>query len=137
MPADPLPTDAYRQEFSRGHAEDQAWIVQTGAKVDVAYGKLDRVVRSFEWNRLEPGVVSEKVLRARARDRPRVGRDGWDERFELVDVRWPDRRHAPNRLPTCPLRARVGSGRGSPVTPVCGTAARSGCGARALTDSCS
>ena len=86
MPAHPMPTDAYRQEFSRGHAEDQAWIVQNGAKVDVAYGELDQVVRSFEWTRLEPGVVSEKFYA------PGLGivREGdvagGNEFFELVDV---------------------------------------------------
>jgi hypothetical protein len=86
MPADPMPTDAYRQELYRGHAEDQAWIVQNGARVDVAYGKLDRVVRSVEWTRLEPGVVSKKFYA------PGLGivREGdvagGDEFFELVDV---------------------------------------------------
>jgi hypothetical protein len=30
MPAHPKPTDAYRQEFLTGHAEDQAWIVAEG-----------------------------------------------------------------------------------------------------------
>ncbi len=60
MPAGPGPTDAYRQEFYRGHAEDQAWIVQNTAKVTVPYGSLDHLVRSFEWTRLEPGVVALK-----------------------------------------------------------------------------
>lgn len=87
MPAHPTPTDAYRQEFFRGYAEDQAWIVQTGIRAAVAYGKLDRVVRSLEWTRLEPGVVSEKFYA------PGLGivRE-WDvaggsEHLELVDVR--------------------------------------------------
>ncbi|MEX0984882.1 MAG: hypothetical protein WD096_07505 [Actinomycetota bacterium] len=60
MPADPRPTDAYRQEFYVGHAEDQGWIVQRGAKVSVPYGDLNEVVRSFEWTRLEPGVMAQK-----------------------------------------------------------------------------
>ncbi len=60
MPADPRPTDAYRQEFRRGHAEDQAWIVQRNAKVRVPKGTLRHVVRSFEWTRLEPHVISAK-----------------------------------------------------------------------------
>ena len=78
MPADPMPTDAYRQEFFQGHAEDQAWIVQNGAKVDVAYGKLDRAVRSFEWTRLEPGVVSGKFYAPGLGIVREVGRGGWD-----------------------------------------------------------
>jgi hypothetical protein len=60
MPADPQPTDAYRQEYLRGHAEDQAWIVQRHATVRVPYGRLREVVRTFEWTRLEPRVVSAK-----------------------------------------------------------------------------
>jgi hypothetical protein len=60
MPAHPKPTDAYRQELLRGHAEDQAWITQNNARIQVPYGRLDRVVRSFEWTRLEPGVIAQK-----------------------------------------------------------------------------
>ena len=60
MPANPHPTDAYRQEFYAGHAEDQAWIVQRTAHVSVPHRHLDQVVRSFEWTRLEPNVLSLK-----------------------------------------------------------------------------
>ncbi len=86
MPADPRPTDAYRQEFRSGHAEDQAWIVQRGFTTKVPYGTVRHAVRSFEWTRLEPGVVSEKVYG------PGLGivkeRDvaGGHERFSLVSV---------------------------------------------------
>jgi hypothetical protein len=86
MPAGPHPTDAYRQEFSRGRAEDQAWIVQRGVRVRVPYGRLDKVVRTFEWTRLEPHVVSAKFYA------PGLGivmeRDvaGGDELVELVRV---------------------------------------------------
>lgn len=62
MPADPQVTDAYRQEFYKGEAEDQAWIVQTAASKHVPYGKLNHLVRSFEWNRLEPKVMVEKFF---------------------------------------------------------------------------
>lgn len=58
MPADPKPTVAYRQESFAGHAEDQAWIVQRGGVVTVPFGTLHHVVRSFEWSRLEPRVMS-------------------------------------------------------------------------------
>ncbi|MDP9299733.1 MAG: hypothetical protein M3P43_02375 [Actinomycetota bacterium] len=60
MPANPHPTDAYRQEFLAGHAEDQAWIVQRSAHVTVPHRHLDHVVRSFEWTRLEADVLSLK-----------------------------------------------------------------------------
>ena len=86
MPADPAPTDAYRQEFFRGDAEDQAWVVQRGVTTTVPYGRLHDVVRTFEWSRLEKDVVSEKLYA------PGIGivreRDvsGGDETFVLVSV---------------------------------------------------
>jgi hypothetical protein len=87
MPADPRPTDAYRQEYERGDAEDQAWIVQNNATTSVPDGTFHRVVRSFEWSRLEKNVVSLKFYA------PGLGivreRDvaGGNERFVLVSVR--------------------------------------------------
>jgi hypothetical protein len=62
MPADPRVSDAYRQEFYEGEAEDQGWIVQIAAKKEVRYGRLDHLVRSFEWSRLEPKVMVEKLF---------------------------------------------------------------------------
>ena len=61
MAANPKPTDAYRQEFLAGHAEDQAWIVADHEHARVPYGRLNDVVRSYEWTRLEPNVVSLKL----------------------------------------------------------------------------
>ncbi|HLB39919.1 MAG TPA: hypothetical protein VJM84_05650 [Actinomycetota bacterium] len=61
MPADPEPTDAYRQELYVGEAEDQAWTVTRGGSVTVPYGTVDHVVRSFEWTRLEPQVMGMKL----------------------------------------------------------------------------
>ena len=61
MPADPRPGDAYRQEFYAGHAEDQGWIVERGFRTRVPYGELDHLIRSFEWTRLEPSVMAQKV----------------------------------------------------------------------------
>jgi len=61
MPADPAPTDAYRQEFLVGHAEDQAWIVSNDEKLSGPIGSMTNVVRSYEWTQLEPDVVSLKL----------------------------------------------------------------------------
>lgn len=88
MPADPRPTDAYRQEFRRKHAEDQAWIVARWSKgVRVPYGRVRATVRSFEWTRLEPDVVSMKIYAkgfgiVREKDVA-----GGDEKFVLVSVK--------------------------------------------------
>jgi hypothetical protein len=86
MPASPVPTDAYRQEYLRRHAEDQGWIVSNRAKVTTPAGAFTNVVRSYEWTRLEPNVVSLKFYA------PGVGivteRDvaGGTESLELVAV---------------------------------------------------
>jgi hypothetical protein len=61
MLADPQVDDAYRQEFYAGQAEDQAWIVRMGGSFTVPYGTVHDVIRSLEWTRLEPNVVTLKV----------------------------------------------------------------------------
>lgn len=86
MPAHPHVTDAYRQEFRAGSAEDQAWIVQLGLTRHTPYGTITHVLRSFEWSRLEPGVLSAKLYGrglgiVRERDVA-----GGDERFDLVSL---------------------------------------------------
>ena len=89
MTADPRPTDAFRQEYLAGQAEDQAWIVQRGFAVRVPYGRVRHAVRAFEWSRLERNVVSQKVYG------PGLGivseRDvaGGHETFRLVSVHRP------------------------------------------------
>jgi hypothetical protein len=86
MPAHPKATDAYRQEYWQGRAEDQAWIVGRGARVHTPAGTFTHVVRSFEWSRLEPRVVSVKFYA------PGIGIvaehdvSGGNERFDLVSV---------------------------------------------------
>jgi hypothetical protein len=61
MPADPGPTDAYRQELFRGHAEDQAWIVGFKRSERTPMHRFRHVLRTFEWTRLEPRVMSAKL----------------------------------------------------------------------------
>jgi hypothetical protein len=60
MPADPRPSTAAYMEFAKGEAEDQAWVVQRMPYVVTPGGRQDHVVRTLEWSRLEPGVVSRK-----------------------------------------------------------------------------
>jgi hypothetical protein len=87
MPAHPHATQAFRQEMFRGHAEDQAWIVGRFGKVRTPLKTFSNVVRTFEWTRLEPGVVSMKLYA------PGVGivkeRDlaGGSETLEVTSVR--------------------------------------------------
>jgi hypothetical protein len=60
MTAHPAVGDAHRQEFWRGHAEDQYWLVELGASVTVPAGSYSHAARTIEWSRLEPGVIDEK-----------------------------------------------------------------------------
>ncbi len=61
MEADPHVADGYRQEFYRGHAEDQAWILTRGGEISVPYGRLDHVLKTMEWTPLEPNVIDRKT----------------------------------------------------------------------------
>jgi hypothetical protein len=60
MPAAPEPGHAFRQEFSRGVAEDLAEIVAVDARARVPAGRYDHVVVTKEWNPLEPKIVERK-----------------------------------------------------------------------------
>lgn len=89
MPANPGPTDAYRQEFLKGHAEDQGWIVARHQLVHVPYGKVNQAVRSYEWTRLEPGVVSVKLYGPGLGIIREKDISGGTELLELVKVEHP------------------------------------------------
>jgi hypothetical protein len=86
MPANPKPTDAYRQELYTGHAEDQGWIVARHQVIRVPFGKLREVVRSYEWTRLEPGVVSVKFYARGLGLVLEKDVSGGSELLELVEV---------------------------------------------------
>lgn len=86
MPADPHPTDAYRQELYRGHAEDQAWVVQNRTVVRTPMRRFRHVVRSLEWSRLEPGVVSVKYYARGVGIVREKDLSGGNEVFDVVSV---------------------------------------------------
>ena len=87
MPSDPKATDAYRQEFYAGHAEDQAWIVGYKASVRVPMRRFHHVLRTFEWSRLEPGVMSTKLYAQGVGIVREQDLAGGHETFEVVAVR--------------------------------------------------
>jgi hypothetical protein len=89
MPADPHAAQAFRQEFYKGHAEDQSWFVKRGGSVGVPYGKLHHKLVSFEWSRLEPKVVDKKVYARGYGIVQEVSRSGPHETAELVRVHRP------------------------------------------------
>lgn len=89
MPADPRPTDAFRQEFYPGEAEDQAWVVQRNARRTVPAGRFRHVVRSFEWSRLEPQVVAVKFYARGVGIIAEQDLAGGNEQFRLTSVHKP------------------------------------------------
>jgi hypothetical protein len=65
VPADARTTSsATRPEFDRGRAEDQSWFVEHLGHARSHGRRFHDVVRSFEWSRLEPGVISQKLYAA-------------------------------------------------------------------------
>ena len=89
MPAAPHATMAYRQEFLRGHAEDQAWIVGFARSVRTPMRRFRHVLRTFEWSRLEPGVISVKLYARGVGIIREHDLAGGTETFELVAARHP------------------------------------------------
>jgi hypothetical protein len=86
MVANPHAPESYRQEFLLGHAEDQAWIVQRGFAIRIPYGTVKHIVKSFEWTRLEPGVLSMKLYAPGLGIVKEKDMSGGNERFVLVGV---------------------------------------------------
>jgi hypothetical protein len=85
MPADPVVSDATRQEFYLGEAEDMGWVVQTGLSQEVPLGSYDDVIRVLEWSPLEPRIVVEKLYAPGVGILTESGLSGGLEEFELVE----------------------------------------------------
>jgi hypothetical protein len=64
MPNPARPSTANFMEYSKGVAEDQAWVVQHLAHVRTPGGRFSDIVRTFEWSRLEPDIISQKFYAA-------------------------------------------------------------------------
>ena len=64
LPHDPQPSSANRMEYSKGVAEDQAWVVQRLGRINTLGGRYTDIVRTLEWSRLEPRVISQKFYAA-------------------------------------------------------------------------
>ena len=84
MPARPRVTKAFRQEYERGTAEDQAWIVERGVHVSTPGVTSDHGLRALEWTRLEPRVVSSKFYVRGIGIVQERNLSGGQELFELV-----------------------------------------------------
>jgi hypothetical protein len=84
VPAHPRVTKAFRQEYDRGNAEDQAWVVERGVHVTTPGVSTRHGLRMLEWTRLEPRVVSTKLYVRGVGIVAEHDLSGGNERYELV-----------------------------------------------------
>ena len=61
MPADPQVAMAYREEYYKGHAEDEAAIIGTDALAVVPAGRFEHGIQTRNTSGIEPNVVEEKI----------------------------------------------------------------------------
>src|SRR5215210_7331176 len=87
MKADPRVGQIYRQEYSKGVAEDKARVISLNGSVKVPYGKYDHVLVTEEFTTLEPGVVERQYYVAGVGDIVEATVKGQPERIELVSVK--------------------------------------------------
>ena len=60
MTAHPRVGDTHRQEYLKGEAEDQYWLVDLAQRVRTPFVTTSHAVLTLEWTRLEPGVIDRK-----------------------------------------------------------------------------
>jgi hypothetical protein len=64
MPADPKDGMRYRQEYYKGHAEDNGEILSVDERAEVPAGSFDDAILTKDTNTLEPHVVEYKLYAA-------------------------------------------------------------------------
>jgi hypothetical protein len=89
MTAQPQVGDTHRQEYWRGQAEDQYWLVDLGQRADVPYGSFRHAALTLEWSRLEPGVIDRKLYVHGIGVVQELAAQGPPERAALVRFRHP------------------------------------------------
>jgi hypothetical protein len=89
MPAHPRVGEHHRQEYLKGHAEDQFRVVSLHASVTVPFGRFRDAVETQEWSRLEPGVRDAKFYARGIGQVSEATVKGPRETARLVSVRRP------------------------------------------------
>ena len=84
MPAHPKVGMRYRQEFSKGHAEDRAKIVSLRERVKVPLRRYRKTLMTLETNPLEPDVLEAKFYARGVGVVLAVGMSGDTDREELI-----------------------------------------------------
>jgi hypothetical protein len=86
MQAHPKVGLSYRQEYSKGSAEDMAKVLKLNGSANVPYGSFDHSLVTKEWSPLEPGVAEHKYYAAGVGDVKEVTVKGPSETLGLVKV---------------------------------------------------
>ena len=86
MPADPKPGPAYRQEYYKGHAEDNGQVLSTREMVDVGKHHYDSVLLTKDTSAIEPDVLEYKFYAPGVGTVLALDIAGGSEREELVSV---------------------------------------------------
>jgi hypothetical protein len=86
MMAHPKRGVAYRQEYYRGHAEDQAKVLGDTGQVKVPAGTYRHTIGTKETTRLEPGIVEKKWYAPGVGEIKSQDVKGSKEGFRLVKV---------------------------------------------------
>jgi hypothetical protein len=84
MPAHPMPGDRGRQEYYKGHAEDQYKILSLHARVSTPAASSRHALLTEETTRLEPGAVDHKLYVAGIGTVVEQSVKGGDEMFVLA-----------------------------------------------------
>jgi hypothetical protein len=87
MPAHPRVGEHHRQEFYKGHAEDQFRVVTLNAAITVPFGSFRNALETREWTALEPGVLDSKHYVRGIGEVSEAALKGPKESFVLVAVR--------------------------------------------------
>jgi hypothetical protein len=87
MTAHPAVDDAHRQEYWRGQAEDQYWLVDLNQPARVPFGSFRHAALTLEWSRLEPHVIDRKLYVRGIGNVSEVTAEGPHETAELVSYR--------------------------------------------------
>ncbi|MEA2308325.1 MAG: hypothetical protein QOI65_611 [Thermoleophilaceae bacterium] len=89
MPAHPRVGEQHRQEYLRGHAEDQFRVVSLAAHIKVPAGDYGAALETNEWTKLEPDVLDAKYYVRGVGEVFEGSLKGPREVFRLVSVKRP------------------------------------------------
>jgi hypothetical protein len=84
LPADPKPGMTYRQEYWKGHAEDNGEVIKTDVQTEVPFGHFTRVLMTMDTNPLEPKNLEFKFYAKDVGPALEINVSGGSDRAELI-----------------------------------------------------